>query len=200
MGFAYTVTDRTFQMFLRMISRAIMDTMLRICWSVYHFSNQQFHMVTHLSLVFCLFYNQQGAFQRILPYSHMTQSNFWIPTISHHATILLLSLPSLYLRDLMTHWWQTCWRCALEKEQSSVDMIPWPLGALQWETQHWGPTVTIRPEWQPWNQVQSETRSISVRSFIVFYCDMFVSSSFVLMLKGNFTMHLYSYLFLSLSK
>lgn len=65
-------------------------------------------MVTHRSLVFCLFYNQQGAFQRILPYSHMTQSNFWIPTISHHATILLLSLPSLYLRDLMTHWWQTC--------------------------------------------------------------------------------------------
>lgn len=125
------------------------------------FSNQQSNMVVLyilMGVVFC--FCPQGTFQRSLPFSHMTQSTFWIPIISHQVTILLLYLPFLYLRDLMTPWWQTCWKSALEKEQSSVNMIPWPLGASKWEMRLSGPTKIIRPKWQPWSQVPSETRSV----------------------------------------
>lgn len=49
----------------------------------------------------CFVSNQQGTFQRSLPFSHMTQNTIWRPPISHQATILFLFLSLLYLGDLV---------------------------------------------------------------------------------------------------
>lgn len=89
------------------------------------------------------FFNPQGLFWRSLPFSHMIQSTFWTHTVYQQITALLLFLPFLYLRYLMMLWWKKWWRFVLEKGNSSVNMIPWPLRASQWEMPHSGPTKII---------------------------------------------------------
>lgn len=132
----------------------------------------------------------QGISPKRLPFSRMTQSTLRIITAPHPATTPLLFLPFLCLRHPMTLWWQTCWRHALEKGRSSVNMTPWPLGASRPGTPHSGPTKAWWAWRRPCSQVAHDTRWIHT----CVYCELtfkgishvFLSLFFLLLNKQLF--------------